>query len=137
MFGTSSLSEVDCRYVPVTPLPSACLTPCHDDALKDRSSMPPVSVTMHALKLAADAPPVGLLDDEGDFFALAHPATSIATAASAAAVRMVPLTVTSSIQGQPVVTREPRARPNPQRVRERPSLTGRKPISSRPAMPAG
>jgi hypothetical protein len=36
--------------------------PCQDDALKDRSSMPPVSVTMQPRNLPL--PVVALLDDE-------------------------------------------------------------------------
>jgi len=58
--------------------------------------MPPVSVTMHALNAAALALVDGVLDDELDGVLLPHATTSSPTAARAAAVRMVPLTVTSS-----------------------------------------
>src|SRR6201996_7101483 len=42
--------------------------PCHDEALNDRSSMPPVSVTMQPRNLPAvdadELPPLGLADAE-------------------------------------------------------------------------
>src|SRR5260370_13153265 len=84
---------------------SASWTPCHDDALNDRSSMPPVSVTMHALKAAVDAVLLGDDDDVGVLDELPHAAASSATAAIAAAAGMVPLTVTSSLTTQSVVAR--------------------------------
>src|SRR5260370_3916909 len=84
---------------------SASWTPCHDDALNDRSSMPPVSVTMHALKAAVDAVMLGEDDDVGVLDDLPHAAASSATAAIAAAAGMVPLTVTSSLTTQSVVAR--------------------------------
>src|SRR5260370_4933824 len=84
---------------------SASWTPCHDDALNDRSSMPPVSVTMHALKAAVDAVLLGDDDDVGVLDELPHAAASSATGAIAAAAGMVPLTVTSSLPTQSVVAR--------------------------------
>src|SRR5579863_44826 len=48
MFGTYVLVDFDCRYLTVIFLSAffAASIPCHDDALKERSSIPPVSVTM-------------------------------------------------------------------------------------------
>src|SRR5215813_3290945 len=63
----------------------ASVMPCQDDWLNDLSLMPPMSVTIHALNLAA----VVLLFGAG----LAHPAASSATTLSAAAALSVPLTV--------------------------------------------
>src|SRR5690348_16785070 len=63
--------------------------PAHEDWLNDLSLMPPVSVTMQALKLVVPVPePEPVLDELG----LAHPAASKATAANAAAARKACLT---------------------------------------------
>src|SRR5215475_5880541 len=62
--------------------------PCHEDWLNDLSLMPPVSVTMHALKAAAPPPEPDPVVELG----LAHPAASKATAANAAAARKAGLT---------------------------------------------
>src|SRR5215813_6010839 len=67
---------------------AACM-PAHEDWLNDLSLMPPMSVTMHALKAVVPAPPPAGVDDE---LGLAHPAASKATAASAAAARKACLT---------------------------------------------
>src|ERR1700722_692625 len=68
---------------------AACM-PAHEDWLNDLSLMPPVSVTMQPVNLAAPVPvPVLELEDE---LGLAHPAASKATAASAAAARKACLT---------------------------------------------
>ena len=91
---------MDCRYFTETPLGSAdwasCM-PCHDDALNERSSMPPVSVTMQPLKLAVDALADALPDDEpdGPDVLLPHAAASSASAPSAAMAGTVRLTNTS------------------------------------------
>src|SRR5215467_1607259 len=66
---------------------AACM-PCHEDWLNDLSLMPPVSVTMQPVNLAAVVP-VPVDDDE---LGLAHPAASKATAANAAAARKACLT---------------------------------------------
>jgi hypothetical protein len=70
---------------------------CHADALNDRSSMPPVSVTMHPLKLAAAALLDALLDDEpdGPDVPLPQAAASSASAPRAAMAGTVRLTNTS------------------------------------------
>jgi hypothetical protein len=71
--------------------------PCHADELNDRSSIPPVSVTMHPLKLAAAALLDALLDDEpdGPDVLLPHAAASSARAPKAAMAGTVRLTKTS------------------------------------------
>src|SRR5579859_3336933 len=72
--------------------------PSQDEALNDRSSMPPVSVTMQPRNLpAVDAEPVFDDDppDEPGLEALAHPAASSVATVTAATALMVPLTVTS------------------------------------------
>src|SRR5713226_1465299 len=80
---------------------SASCTPCQEDALKDRSSMPPVSVTMHAVNAAA----AGLPDPLGDApppeldLVLPQAAASSASTPSAAVARTVCLTVTSCFRG--------------------------------------
>jgi hypothetical protein len=84
--------------------------PAHDEALNDRSSMPPVSVTMHprvlvpdaaaplpepaeALALAAPLP----LGDEAELWLLPHAArTTVADTASAAAAHALCFTLTST-----------------------------------------
>src|ERR1700749_1756625 len=74
---------------------------CHADALNERSSMPPVSVTMQPLKAAAaalgDDPP----DDEpdGPELLLPHAAVSRASAARAAITGTVCLTDSLLFQG--------------------------------------
>src|ERR1051326_1040788 len=62
---------------------AACM-PDHEDWLNDLSLMPPVSVTMQPVNLAAVPEPEPVEDDE---LGLAHPAASKAAAASAAATR--------------------------------------------------
>ena len=66
---------------------AASVRPWYEDWLNDLSSMPPVSVTMQALNLAAvlagallDAPLDGLLPDELEPHAAASMATTLATA---------------------------------------------------------
>src|SRR5215467_7485766 len=61
---------------------AACM-PCHEDWLNDLSLIPPVSVTIQPVNLAAAPAPVPLPED--DELGLAHPAATKATAASAAA----------------------------------------------------
>src|SRR5215467_3024019 len=61
---------------------AACM-PCHEDWLNDLSLIPPVSVTIQPVNLAAVPAPVPLPED--DELGLAHPAATKATAASAAA----------------------------------------------------
>src|SRR5579863_10015766 len=76
----------------------AAWKPSHDDWLNDLSSRPPVSVTMHAVKLVAPAdeldelfpPPEPLPDPE---LALAHADVRSASALSAVTTFNVPLTV--------------------------------------------
>src|SRR5215469_3415836 len=61
---------------------AACI-PCHEDWLNDLSLIPPVSVTIQPVNLAAVPAPVPLPEDV--VLGLAHPAATKATAASAAA----------------------------------------------------
>src|ERR1035438_360457 len=116
MLGTELLSDVDDRYWPEIPLPSASWTPCQDDALKDRSSMPPVSVTMHALNEAADPLLEALLDApaEDEDLLLPQPAASSASTLSAAAARTVCRTVTSFSErpAPPARAKAPAIRPS-------------------------
>src|ERR1051326_6371631 len=62
---------------------AACM-PDHEDWLNDLSLMPPVSVTMQPVNLAAVPEPEPVEDDE---LGLAHPAASKAAAAIAAETR--------------------------------------------------
>jgi hypothetical protein len=78
---------------------AACM-PFHDDSLNDRSSMPPVSVTMQPRNLAADAvaelvaPLDVVLPPEAELWLLPHAAiTSVADTASAAVAHALCLTV--------------------------------------------
>src|SRR5579859_4319850 len=63
----------------------AASMPAHDDWLNDLSLMPPMSVTMHALNLAAVVCVFGA--------GLAQPATTSASTLSAAAALTIPLTI--------------------------------------------
>ena len=69
--------------------------PCHDDALNERSSIPPVSVTMQPLKLATFALLDALDEPEGPDVLLPHAAASSASAPKAAMAGIVRLTKTS------------------------------------------
>src|SRR5690349_9957569 len=68
---------------------AACM-PAHEDWLNDLSLIPPVSVTIQPVNLAAVPAPVPLPED--DELGLAHPAATKATAASAAATGKALLT---------------------------------------------
>jgi hypothetical protein len=79
--------------------------PAHDEALKDLSSMPPVSVTMQARYLAdVAAEPVDelvaaldVLLDEAELWLLPHAAmTSVAATATAAVAHALCFTLTST-----------------------------------------
>src|SRR5579875_2621527 len=95
-------------------LGSACCaswTPCQEEALNERSSMPPVSVTMHPFRLPvalAELPLDGLLPDPALLVLLPQPAATMATTLTAATALIVPLTVTSSC---PAADRWPGAPP--------------------------
>jgi hypothetical protein len=91
---------VDVRYLIEIPLASAdlaCCIPSHDDWLNDRSSTPPVSMTIQPLRLAAAALLDALLDDEpdGPDVLLPQAAASSASAPKAAMAGTVRLTKTS------------------------------------------
>src|ERR1035438_9250107 len=86
---------------------AACM-PCHDEALNDRSSMPPVSVTMQPRNLpAVDAelePLLGVEDDElpGDDVLLPHAAASRPATVSAALAARVFFTGYLLFRGAPL-----------------------------------
>src|SRR5271166_1757773 len=86
---------------------AACM-PAHDEALNDRSLIPPVSVTMQPRVLApvpAAAELVAVLDelllllDEAELVLLPHAATSVADTASAAVAHALCFTLTSTGPG--------------------------------------
>src|SRR5580700_4010509 len=84
---------------------AACM-PAHDEALNDRSLMPPVSVTMQPRNLALVAAQLVavldellllVLDDEAELVLLPHAAmTSVADTASAAVAHALCFTLTST-----------------------------------------
>ena len=82
---------------------AACM-PAHDEALNDRSSMPPVSVTMQprnladvAAELVAELDVLELVLDEAELWLLPHAAmTSVADTASAAVAHALCFTLTST-----------------------------------------
>ena len=82
-------------------LAASCI-PCQDDALNERSSMPPVSVTMQPRNLPVVAALVldALLDvllDEAELWLLPHAAmSSVADTASAAVAHALRFTLTST-----------------------------------------
>jgi hypothetical protein len=79
---------------------AASVMPCHDEALNDLSSMPPVSVTMQPRNLALLTDVLDvllLLGDETELWLLPHAAmTSVADTASAAVANTLCFTLTST-----------------------------------------